>query len=57
VCDDNMGVAVVVSAEHLCTCVRGVKHNSIMKTAKLSGVFRDDKNQARHEFYNFIKTL
>jgi len=28
-----------------------------MKTAKLSGVFRDDKNQARHEFYNFIKTL
>ncbi len=56
-CEDSMGVAVVVSAEHLCTCIRGVKHNSIMKTAKLSGVFRDDKNQARHEFYNFIKTL
>ena len=56
-CDGNLGVAVVVEANHMCACVRGVKHDATMKTAKLSGVFMDNDNQARTEFYNFIETL
>ena len=53
----NLGVAVVVEANHMCACVRGVKHDATMKTAKLSGVFMDNNNQARQEFYKFIETL
>ena len=56
-CEGNLGVAVVVEANHMCACVRGVKHDATMKTAKLSGVFMDNDNQARTEFYNFIQTL
>ena len=56
-CDGNLGVGVVMEANHMCACVRGVKHDATMKTAKLSGVFMDNNNQARTEFYNFIKTL
>ena len=57
VCKDSLGVAVVVSAEHLCTCVRGIRHDSTMKTAKLSGAFMESDNDARKEFYNFIRDL
>jgi GTP cyclohydrolase I len=56
-CDGNLGVGVVMEANHMCACVRGVKHDATMKTAKLSGVFMDNDNQARTEFYNFIQTL
>ena len=56
-CTQNIGVAVMIEANHMCACVRGVKHDATMKTAKLSGVFMDNDNQARTEFYNFIKTL
>lgn len=56
-CDGNLGVAVVVEANHMCACVRGVKHDATMKTAKLSGVFMDNDNQARSEFYKFVETL
>ena len=55
--DNTSGVAVMLEANHMCACVRGVKHDSTMKTAKMSGVFMDNDNQARTEFYNFIKTL
>ena len=41
VCEGNKGVGVLVEANHMCACVRGVKHDSIMKTAKLSGKFKD----------------
>ena len=55
VCEDNLGVAVMVSANHMCACVRGVRHNATMKTSKLSGAF---KNAApRQEFYNFVGDL
>jgi len=54
VCEGNLGVAVMVSANHMCACVRGVKHDATMKTSKLSGVFMDNDNLAREEFYNFI---
>ena len=56
-CTDNIGVATVIEANHMCACVRGVKHDATMKTSKLSGVFMDNDNLARQEFYNFIKGL
>ena len=56
VCEGNGGIAVVISCDHLCACVRGVKHNSTMKTAKLSGAFKNDP-ACREEFYDFIKSL
>jgi len=43
-CTDNIGVATMIEANHMCACVRGVKHDATMKTAKLSNVF---KNKAR----------
>jgi|TARA_R100000479_G_scaffold171764_1_gene115609 GTP cyclohydrolase I len=55
-CIDNIGVAVMVEASHMCACVRGVKHDAIMKTAKLSNVFKN-KTRVREEFYNFIRDL
>ena len=57
VCTQNIGVAVTIEAKHMCTCVRGIKHDSIMKTAKLSGEFMNYKSHARKEFYNFIEGL
>jgi GTP cyclohydrolase I len=56
VCVENLGVAVMVEATHMCTCVRGVKHEGVMKTAKLSGNFFDWE-AARDEFYDFIRDL
>ena len=47
----------MVEAGHMCACVRGVKHDSTMKTAKMSGVFMDNNNLARSEFYEFIGGL
>ena len=57
VCTGNEGVAVMVSANHLCACVRGVKHDATMKTSKLSGEFMNYKSHARKEFYSFIEDL
>lgn len=51
-----LGVAVVFEGEHFCMKARGVnKQHSVMKTACLTGVFRDDSNNARNEFYQLIK--
>ena len=55
--EDNIGVATVIEANHMCACVRGVKHDATMKTAKLSGEFMNYKSNSRDEFYNFIKEL
>ncbi len=55
-CTDNIGVAVMIEANHMCACVRGVKHDATMKTAKLSNVFKN-KARVREEFYNFIRDL
>ena len=57
VCEDNLGVAVMVSANHMCACVRGVKHDATMKTSKLSGEFMNYNSHSREEFYNFIRNL
>jgi len=57
VCEKNEGVAVMLEANHMCACVRGVKHDATMKTSKLSGAFMDSKELARSEFYEFIRGL
>lgn len=56
VCEGNGGVAVVIECKHMCCSTRGVKHDSTMKTAKVSGAFKNDP-AAREEFYDFIKAL
>jgi GTP cyclohydrolase I len=53
---DNRGIAVMIKAEHQCACLRGVKHDSAMCTAKLSGFFKDDV-AARNEFYTFVNQV
>lgn len=48
------GVAVVLQAEHLCMAMRGVrKHNTVTKTSKMLGAFRED-HKARAEFFGLI---
>jgi GTP cyclohydrolase I len=56
VCEGNQGVAVMAEANHMCACVRGVKHNATMKTSKLSGAFYD-QDSARNEFYQYVGGL
>lgn len=54
-CEKNLGVAVMISASHMCACIRGIKHdNCEMKTSKLTGVFLDNANLSRSEFYHFV---
>lgn len=52
---DAKGVAVVMTAQHLCMSMRGVKkHDTHTTTSKLLGVFKEDLN-TRNEFLNYIK--
>jgi len=54
----NKGVAVMVEANHMCACVRGVRHDSVMKTARMSGAFLDKSDvNTRQEFYDFVRDL
>jgi GTP cyclohydrolase I len=57
VCEGNKGVAVLVEANHMCACIRGVKHDSTMKTARMSGAFLDREDLTRQEFYDFVRDL
>ena len=57
VCEGNKGVAVYVSANHTCAGLRGVKHDSTMKTARMSGAFLDKTDLTRQEFYDFVRDL
>tara|TARA_R110000787_G_scaffold39265_6_gene98614 strand:- start:2497 stop:3156 length:660 start_codon:yes stop_codon:yes gene_type:complete len=55
ICEDNKGVAVMISATHFCACMRGVKHDGCeMKTSKLTGDFLDDP-AVKNEFYYFVQ--
>lgn len=56
ICKDNLGVAVIIEANHMCACVRGVRHDSTMMTSKLSGAFKENV-ATRDEFYKFISFL
>ena len=55
VCDKNKGVAVMIEAAHTCCSNRGIRHDSTMRTARMSGAFLDDKDNSRNEFYKFIE--
>jgi GTP cyclohydrolase I len=49
------GVAVILTAQHLCMCMRGVKkHDTWTTTSKMVGVFKNDLN-ARNEFLSLTK--
>lgn len=56
VCEGNIGVAVMVEASHTCCSNRGIRHDSCMKTAELTGSFQSEAS-ARAEFYSFISDL
>jgi GTP cyclohydrolase IA len=48
------GVAVSLTAQHLCMCMRGVKKNNTWTTtSKMLGAFKNDLN-ARNEFLSYI---
>lgn len=56
VCEGNKGVIVTTVATHNCVSCRGVKHQGAsMVTTKASGVFMDNNNQARKEFFDSLK--
>jgi len=55
ICVDNQGVAVVIEANHTCCSNRGIKHNSTMRTARMTGTFLDKGDTSRVEFYKFIE--
>ena len=56
VCEGNIGVIVTVVATHNCVSCRGIKHDgAAMITTKASGVFRENDNQARKEFFYSLK--
>ena len=56
ICEGNIGVIVTVVANHSCVSCRGVKHQGAsMVTTKASGVFLNNENQARKEFFDSLK--
>ena len=55
VCEKNKGVAVMIECNHTCCSNRGIKHDSTMRTARVSGAFHDDIGSSRAEFYKFIE--
>lgn len=55
VCENNAGVAVMIEAKHTCCSNRGIKHDSTMRTARMSGAFLENGDSSRAEFYKFIE--
>jgi len=54
--EGNKGVIVTIVAEHSCVGCRGIKHQGAsMVTTKASGVFSDNTNLARKEFFDSLK--
>jgi len=54
---DSLGIAVYIEAEHSCVSMRGIEHDSVMITSKLSGAFLEQTNKSRDEFYQMINRL
>jgi len=53
---DPIGVAVLMTGEHLCMTIRGVSApGTITTTSEMRGCFLDPTKQARMEFYNNVK--
>jgi GTP cyclohydrolase I len=56
ICENNRGIIVSIVGTHNCVSCRGVKHQGAsMVTTKASGVFLENENQARKEFFDSIK--
>lgn len=56
VTEGNKGVIVTVVTTHNCVSCRGIKHEGAsMVTTKASGVFMENNNLARKEFFDSIK--
>ena len=56
VCEGNLGVIVTVVASHSCVSCRGIKHQgAAMVITKASGVFMENDNLARKEFFDSLK--
>jgi GTP cyclohydrolase I len=56
VCEGNRGVIVTIVATHNCVSCRGIKHQgAAMITTKASGVFMENDNLARKEFFDSLK--
>ena len=54
--EGNKGVIVTIVAGHSCVSCRGVKHRGAsMVTTKASGVFRENNNLSRKEFFDSLK--
>ena len=54
--EGNKGVIVTIVGTHNCVSCRGVKHQgAAMVTTKASGVFRQNTNLARKEFFDSLK--
>lgn len=55
ICIDNNGVAVMIEANHTCCSNRGIKHDSTMRTARMTGSFLDNDDNSRAEFYKLVE--
>ena len=56
ICEDNVGVMVVVHSFHNCVSCRGVKHfGASMVTSEVSGVFADHAKTAKQEVMDMLK--
>ena len=56
VCEGNRGVIITIVAAHNCVSCRGINHQgAAMVTTKASGVFMENDNQARKEFFDSLK--
>ena len=56
ICENNKGVIVTIVGTHNCVSCRGVKHQgAAMVTTKASGVFKENDNLARKEFFDSLK--
>lgn len=55
VCNNNRGVAVMISCKHFCTCHRDLYEDSVMNTMTLSGLFQTNELQSKNEFLKHIE--
>lgn len=57
VCEDNLGVAVLIQATHGCVRCRSTKDDSEMITCQLTKAFLDNNDRSRDEFYRIIELV
>ena len=56
ICEDNVGVMVIVHSTHNCVSCRGIKHwGASMVTSEISGVFADHSRTAKQEVLEMLK--